>query len=152
LVVVAVVTVVADQISKALALGSLAPGESVSVLGSLIELRLVRNPGAAFSIGSSFTWVFTALASVVVVAVIVVARRVYSKMWALTLGLLLAGAAGNLVDRLVRAPGVGRGHVIDFIDYAGQFVGNVADVAIVGAMGMMVIGVMRGVGLDGRTH
>ena len=55
--------------------------------------------------------------------------------WAVALGLLLGGALGNLVDRLLRAPGPGRGHVVDFIDYFGLFIGNVADVAIVAGAG-----------------
>src|SRR5918998_438862 len=50
--------------------------------------------------------------------------------WAVALGMLLGGAVGNLADRLAREPGFGRGHVVDFLDYAGFFVGNVADIAI----------------------
>jgi signal peptidase II len=92
---------------------------------------------------------FTALSTIVVIAVTVVARRVHSAVWALTLGLLLGGAAGNLCDRLVRPPGPGRGYVVDFIDYAGHFVGNVADIAIVLATVGMVLAVLRGISLDG---
>jgi signal peptidase II len=145
----AAIALTLDQVTKVIAVRELGGGRVIPVLAGLLELRLVRNPGAAFSLGESLTWAFTILAAVVVVAVVWLGRRVKSRSWALTLGLLLAGAAGNLTDRLFRAPGFGRGHVVDFIDYAGRFVGNVADIAIVGAMALMVVGVVRGVGLDG---
>ncbi|MDR1187478.1 MAG: signal peptidase II, partial [Bifidobacteriaceae bacterium] len=117
-----------DQITKAWAVAALAEGRTVSLIGSFLELRLVRNPGAAFSMGESLTWAFTILSTAVVVAVVAIARRVKSTPWAVILGLLLAGAAGNLADRIFRPPAPGRGHVVDFIDYAGRFVGNVADI------------------------
>lgn len=138
-----------DQGTKVLAVARLAPGESVSVLGSVLELRLLRNPGAAFSVATGMTWVLTVIAVVVIVVVIRSARRLGSRGWALALGLLLGGALGNLTDRLVRAPGVGRGHVVDFIDYNGLFVGNVADIAIVVAAVVVGLLGLRGIGLDG---
>jgi signal peptidase II len=150
--VMAATVLVIDQATKALAVSHLGGGQVVPLVSGLLELRLVRNPGAAFSLGQSLTWVFTILAVAVVVGVGWISRRVQTRAWALTLGLLLAGAAGNLADRLFRPPGFGRGHVVDFIDYAGQFVGNVADIAIVGAMVLMVVGVIRGVGLDGSRR
>jgi signal peptidase II len=146
------VGLVLDQVTKGLALSNLAGGRVVEVLGSVLEFRLVRNSGAAFSLGEGLTWIFTVLAICVVAAVIWAARQIRSRRWALTLGLLLAGALGNLADRLFRAPGPGRGEVVDFIDYAGKFVGNVADIAIVAAMVLMVVGVMTGLGLDGRRR
>jgi len=54
-------------------------------------------------------------------------------------GLLLGGAAGNLIDRLARAPGPGRGRVVDFIDYHGWFTGNVADIAIVVSAALLIV-------------
>jgi signal peptidase II len=149
LLVVAAVILAVDQLTKIWAVEALAGGRAISLLGSFLELRLVRNAGAAFSMGESLTWAFTILSTAVVVAVLVVARRVYSTTWALVLGALLAGAAGNLADRLFRPPGVGQGHVVDFIDYAGRFVGNVADIAIVLAAIAMVVTVLRGTSLDG---
>lgn len=136
---VAAVVVAADQVSKAWAMAALADGHRMELLGSLLGLRLVRNPGAAFSFATGMTWVFTLVALVVVAVVVRVSRRLVSMPWAVTLGLILGGAVGNLIDRLVRAPGVGRGHVIDFIDYAGQFIGNVADIAIVVAAAAVVL-------------
>ena len=145
----AVLVYVLDQVTKVLAVRHLSPGASVPVLGSVLELRLLRNPGAAFSVATGMTWVLTVVAVVVVVVIISSARRLGSRGWAVALGLLLGGALGNLTDRLVRAPGIGRGHVVDFIDYNGLFVGNVADIAIVVAA--IVVGLLglRGIGLDG---
>lgn len=147
--VVALVSLVADQASKVWALSSLDDGHVVPVLGDLLSLRLLRNPGAAFSIGDSFTLIMTLLAVGITVAVAVAAWRTASRRWAISLALLFGGSLGNLYDRFFREPSPGRGHVVDFIDYGGLFVGNVADIAIVlGALGLIWL-TFRDVGLDG---
>ncbi len=149
----AVAVVVVDVLTKQLALARLSPGTEVPVIDGLLSLRMVLNPGAAFSFATGMTWVFTIIAVAVVVVIVRVARRLGSRAWAVALGLLLGGAVGNLLDRLFRPPGVARGHVVDFIDYGGIFVGNVADIAIVAAAGLVVILAIRGVGVDGtREH
>lgn len=132
-----VVTLVVDQVSKAWALGALTPGLARPLVGSWIQLRLIRNSGAAFSLGDRATWLLTILAVVIVVAILANLRRVRTTSWAVTVGLILGGALGNLVDRVVREPAPFRGHVVDFIDYFGLFIGNVADIAIVGAAGLV---------------
>lgn len=143
---------VLDQLSKAWAIATL-DGERRELIGDLLGLQLVFNPGAALSIATGMTWVLTLVAVAVVVVLVRVARRLGSTTWAVALGLLLGGALGNLVDRLVREPGFARGHVIDFIAYVDWFVGNVADIAIVVAAGLVVLLVARGVGVDGtRDH
>lgn len=108
----------------------------VRLLGGLVVLHEQRNPGAAFSIAGGATVLFTLVAAVVVVVVVRTSRRLASMPWAVALGLILGGALGNLVDRLLRDPGPLRGHVVDFIDlqWHGQSVWpvfNVADSAIV---------------------
>lgn len=152
LVLIAVGVLVVDLVTKQLALARLGGGVRVELLGDLLSLYLVRNPGAAFSFATGMTWVFTLVAVGVVVVVVRVARRLGSLGWAVALGLLLGGAVGNLVDRLVREPGFGRGHVVDFIDYGGLFVGNVADVAIVSAAVLIGWLGIRGVAIDGTRH
>lgn len=150
---VAVVVLAVDQATKAVALRSLDEGESVPLLGEYLGLRLLFNPGAAFSLATGMTWVLSVVAVVVVVVVVRVARRLGSRGWAVALGLLLGGAVGNLVDRLTRPPGPGRGHVVDFIAYWDWFVGNVADVAIVVAAALIALLGLRGIGVDGvREH
>lgn len=152
LVLLAVGVVAVDQATKAWALSALTEGERTPVLGDLLGLSLVFNPGAALSIATGMTWILTLAALAVTVVVLRVASRLGSRTWAVALGLLLGGAVGNLIDRLVREPGIGRGEVIDFIAYADWFVGNVADIAIVAAAGLMILLGMRGIALDGTRH
>ncbi|TPG12589.1 signal peptidase II [Pedococcus bigeumensis] len=148
--VTAVVAYLLDQVTKALALAHLEPGSPVDIVGEFIRLNLIRNAGAAFSIGNGATWVLTLIAFGVLVVIIRTARRIGSRGWAVTLGLLLGGSLGNLTDRMTREPGPGRGHVVDFIDYFGLFIGNVADIAIVGSAVAIGLLALRGIGVDGR--
>lgn len=135
---------VLDQATKWWALSALPGRGRVALVGDLLGLRLIGNSGAAFSLGAGRTWIFTLLSVVVVIVVARAARQVTSRAWALTFGLLLGGALGNLTDRMLREPGPGRGHVVDFIDY-GWFIGNVADIWIVVAAAAMVVLGLRGV-------
>lgn len=141
--------VVVDQLTKAWAVAALTGSGRIDLLGRWLGLVLVRNPGAAFSFATGQTWVFTAVAVVVTVIVLRVSRRLGSMWWAATLGLVLGGAVGNLIDRLARDPGIFRGHVVDFIDYGGLFVGNVADIAIVGAAAAIMALSAAGFEIDG---
>lgn len=141
-----------DQATKALAVARLEPDRPIALVGDLLQLRLTRNPGAAFSLATGRTWLITLVALVVIVAVLRSSRRLGSMPWAVALGLLLGGALGNLTDRLLREPGVGRGHVVDFIAYGQLFVGNAADVAIVTAAGLVVLLGLRGISLDGTRE
>jgi signal peptidase II len=149
LVVVAVLAYASDQVTKAVALATLSDGGTRPFIGDLIRFKLIGNPGAALSLGASNTWVMTGIALAVLVAIVVVARDLGSRAWALALGLLLGAAIGNLTDRFVRPPGGGQGHVVDFIDYH-WFIGNVADIWIVGAAALVVVLAMLGIGVDGR--
>lgn len=152
LVALAVAVYLADQASKAWAVAALSDDPPRQLLGTFLQLDLIRNPGAAFSIGTGNTWLLTLLAIAVLVFIIRSARRLGSTAWACALGLLLGGALGNLTDRLVREPGVGRGHVVDFLDYNGWFIGNVADIAIVAAAVLIAMLSIRGIGIDGRRE
>ena len=149
---IAVVTYLLDQLSKWVAVRALTDAEPRDLLGSFLRLELIRNPGAAFSIGTGNTWVLTIIAVVVLIVVIRVSRRLGSIGWAWALGLLLGGALGNLTDRIVREPGLGRGHVIDFLNYNGWFIGNVADIAIVSAAVLIGLLALTGRGIDGTRE
>ncbi|WP_460433762.1 signal peptidase II [Angustibacter speluncae] len=152
LAVVCVLAYAADQVTKWIALQQLADGRVVPVVDGWFSLRLLFNPGAAFSLGEGTTWLFTGVAVVVVVVIVRTSRRLGSLRWALALGFLLGGALGNLTDRLVREPGFARGHVIDFLAYADWFVGNVADVWIVGAAAAVALLGLLGIGVDGTRE
>ena len=146
----AIVVFALDQGAKLLVLQNLEENRVVPVLGELLQFHFVKNPGAAFSLLSGSTWIFAIAASLVVVVIVVFARRIRSLAWAVVFGLLLGGTTGNLYDRLFREPGFGVGHVIDFLQlYLFPAIFNVADVAITSAMVLFVILTLRGVGFDG---
>lgn len=137
-----------DQVTKRWALASLAPGEVRPFLGEVLQFALVFNPGAAFSLGTGITPVFTLAMAVVAVAILLALRRLRSFWWALALGLLLGGALGNLTDRLSRPPGFARGHVVDFLMLPHWPVFNVADSSIVTATALIAVAAFRGVDFD----
>jgi signal peptidase II len=155
LVVTAVVVFALDLGSKVLALAQLEGKEPMRVLGGLVYLQIVRNPGAAFSIATGMTWVLALVAIGVVVSIIWILPRLRSTGWSLGLGLVLAGALGNLADRFFRAPGPLRGHVIDFVSLFGPNgehwpVFNVADSSIVTGGILIVLMSLLGYEYDGR--
>lgn len=137
--------VAADQSSKWWAESNLGDGKNIPIIGDLLSFQLVYNPGAAFSIGEEFTWVLTIIAALAVVAITWYASQVKSRAWAVALGMLLGGAITHLGDRLFRDPGFARGHVVDFINYNGYFIGNIADIALVGGAVMLVIISLMGI-------
>ena len=151
LVLVAVVAYSLDQLSKLLIVGNLTEGQQVNAIGELLQFHFVRNSGAAFSLASGSTWIFSIAASAVTIFILGFARRIRSVGWAILFGMLLGGTTGNLTDRLFREPGFGVGHVIDFIQVQGfPAIFNIADSFIVASMGLFIILTIRGVGLDGR--
>ncbi len=138
-----------DQATKWLAVDRLTGQPDKELLGDLLMLHLTRNAGAAFSTGTGYTGLFTALAILAVLVVLWVSRRVGSAGWAVALGLLLAGITGNLTDRLFRAPGALRGHVVDFLQLPHWPIFNVADMCINVAAALILVQAFRGIRLDG---
>jgi len=143
--VAAIVVYVLDQSSKFLAVKFLEGHDPIHLFGSLITLTFVRNPGAAFSLGTGSTIIFTILAIGVSVLIIRTAHKLTHIGWAIGLGAVLGGATGNLTDRLLRSPAHFRGHVVDFIQFPHFAVFNLADSAIVCAAIAMTYLSMRGV-------
>ncbi len=146
---VAVLAFAADVVSKVVVVAALSGRPPVHVVDDLLELTLTRNSGAAFSIGTGATVVFTVVAVAVVAAIVRTARRLRSLPWAFALGLLLGGACGNLADRLFRAPGPGRGYVVDWIQFPHWPVFNIADACIVVGAVIAVLLAVSGIGVDG---
>lgn len=146
---VGIVGYTSDQVTKAWASAGLVPGVRRSLVGGLLQLNLTRNAGAAFSVATSATWVLTIIAIVVICVTIYAARRLGSKGWAVALGLLLAGALGNLTDRFFRSPGGGQGHVVDFLELPHWPIFNVADMCVVSAAVLIGLLAVRGIGVDG---
>ncbi|MFT4218518.1 MAG: signal peptidase II [Micropruina sp.] len=120
-----------DWATKEWVLRSLDPGVAVLVIPGQLYLRLIRNPGAAFSTGESFTVVLTCLAIAALLFLLIwMVPRVRHPGWMLATGLLLAGVSGNLFDRLFREPGAFHGHVVDFLQVPWFAIFNVADIWI----------------------
>jgi signal peptidase II len=140
-----------DQISKYLVVTNLTEGDVVRVLGDVLQMHFVRNPGAAFSLATGMTWIFSIIAVAVVVFIVWFAGRIRSLAWAVVFGLLLGGVLGNLTDRLLREPSFGLGHVVDFIatPWLIPAIYNVADMSIVVSMIIFMFLTIRGIGLDG---
>jgi signal peptidase II len=149
---VAVLVLAADAVSKIIVVADLARHPPIRLLGGLLTLRLLRNSGAAFSIGTSMTIIFTAIAVGVIVFILRTARRLRSLPWAITLGLLLGGATGNLADRIFRSPGPMRGFVVDWIQLPHWPVFNLADSSIVCGGILAVLLAAGGVRLDGTRE
>ncbi|AMT94948.1 MULTISPECIES: signal peptidase II [Brevibacterium] len=127
----ALVVVLIDQGTKAWAQATLIEGERIPLVGDLLGLQLAYNPGAAFSFGEGFTWVFALVAVAVAIAALVFAFRVRRPGWAVGIGALGGAAASHAGDRLFRQPGFAQGHVVDFLAYGNWFIGNIADIVIV---------------------
>ncbi|MEV6284752.1 signal peptidase II [Kribbella sp. NPDC051770] len=138
-----------DQLTKMLALHHLTPGEPVNVIGELLKFNLIRNPGAAFSLGSDFTPVISTIQIAVALGVIYLSRRLGSAGWAVAFGLLFGGAVGNITDRIFREPSPFHGHVVDFLQTPHWAIFNVADMAVTSAAILLVIQTLRGIKLDG---
>lgn len=151
---VAVVAYTVDQVTKGIVVANFVEGETVDVVPGFFDLIFVRNPGASFGLAGGMTWIFSLLATAVVVAIAVFARRIHSVRWAVMLGLLLGGTLGNLTDRLLREPGFPNGMVIDFISTPWMMpaIYNVADMCIVSAMILFGWFSLLGLKLDGTRE
>lgn len=140
LIAIAAVILLFDLVTKIVVVHYVKPGNPIAIVGDVVTLRLVRNPGAAFSMATGMTWLLTVVAVAVVIGVIKIGRTLRSPWWALGLGLVLGGALGNLIDRFFRAPGPFQGHVVDFVSVGWWPVFNVADSSIVcGAILLVVL-------------
>jgi signal peptidase II len=154
LIVVAVLALGLDVLSKYLVVTHLEGRPAVTVVPGLLYLDVLRNPGAAFSMATGMTWVLSLIALGVVVAIVFLAPRLRSIGWAIGIGLVLAGAVGNLADRIFRAPGPMRGHVVDWISvfkpWAEAFpVFNLADSSICVGGALIVLMALLGKDYDG---
>ncbi|MGH3753510.1 MAG: signal peptidase II [Pseudonocardiaceae bacterium] len=154
LAVTATTALVLDVVSKVVVVAVLEGRPPLELLGGGLYLVVYRNPGAAFSIATGLTWLLSLIALGVVVAIIRLAPRLRSAGWAVGLGLVLGGALGNLVDRLFRAPGPLRGHVVDFLsllapDGSVWPVFNLADSSIVCGGVVLVLLAATGRDFDG---
>ena len=128
-----------DFATKTWAIANLDSRDPIKLIGSFLQLTLVKNSGAAFSFATGATLILSIFACCVVAAIAYYAPKITSKGWAIVIGLALGGIVGNLTDRIFRAPGFFTGHVIDWIELPNWPVFNIADTAIVVATAIAVV-------------
>lgn len=134
-----------DQFLKEYFLETLKPGVPVDFIGSVIRFTLVFNDGAAFSLGSGATWIFTIISSAAALVLLAYSFRSKSLSWSIMGGVLLGGILGNLTDRLFRPPSFAQGYVVDYIQIPFNFpIFNIADIAIVTICSLSVVRIMLG--------
>lgn len=119
-------------------------GQSIPIIGDFLQFTYVRNPGAAFSMGAEYTWVFTLISSLAAIFIVWFSHKVTSGVWMFSLAFILGGILGNLTDRLLQPPGFWHGEVIDFINVMNMpGIFNLADAMIFIGMGLYVILIVR---------
>jgi signal peptidase II len=127
-----------DQLTKSWAVANLADGPQ-HIFGDTVELALTRNGGSAFSRFQGITPVLAIGAIIVTIVLARVLRNANDRLLIVALTLLLGGALGNLMDRIFRAPGFLRGHVVDFVAVGWWPVFNVADSCVtIGAILLII--------------
>ncbi len=135
---IAVVVVLLDQLTKHWALNALSAGRIIEVVWTL-QFNLAFNSGMAFSRGRGFGPYIAVIATVVIVWLLVSLRSGGTKLAAFGMGCLIGGAAGNLIDRMFRGDAWLHGSVIDLIDLQWFPIFNVADIAVnVGAAALIL--------------
>jgi signal peptidase II len=132
-----------DRLTKIWAEGSLAGREPIEIIPGVFQLRFTTNPGGAFGLFGGLPVLFLVATAIAVVAIVVATRTVASRAAAIGLGLILAGALGNLTDRLIRGDGFANGEVVDFFDFHVWPVFNVADMGIVIGAALVVLASAR---------
>ena len=120
----------ADYLTKFAAVELLAD-EPFQIIGNFLELELIYNTGAAFSLATSQGIFLSVFAMAAATAILYFATRIDSTKWALALGLVLGGIFGNLTDRIFRSPGGLQGPVVDWISVPNWPTFNIADSAVV---------------------
>jgi len=134
-----------DQATKALMVAKVEGRPPVRLIGQVLTINVSRNSGAAFSFAPAATVLFTGMAVGVAALIVAKAPLLRSAGWAAALGLLLAGAAGNLCYQLLRAPGIGRGAVVDFIDLQHFADFNIADSCLTCGAVLAILLSLRGI-------
>jgi len=127
-----------DQSTKWFFNSEFALGESHAVIPNVFHLTLVHNTGVAFGMLQGLGQVILILVAISIIIVGVLLTRVKSRYEKIALGLVLAGAVGNLIDRL------SLGYVIDFLDFRVWPVFNVADICVSAGVGLIILQIIRG--------
>jgi signal peptidase II len=142
---IAIAVVALDQITKFWAESALVGQGSIPVIGELLQFRLAYNDAAAFSLGVGATWILTTISLAATIAMITFGPRAKTMIWSVIAGFVLGGAAGNLIDRALKAPEFFNGHVVDFIQIPFNFpIFNLADSFLVIGVSLAILRTMLG--------
>ena len=141
-VLIALVVVVLDQLTKRWALNALSDGHVIELFWTL-QFNLAFNSGMAFSRGDGLGPFVPVLAVGVIAALLIALGRSDSPWFAVGVGLVIGGSIGNVLDRLFRGEGWLRGQVVDFIDLQWWPIFNVADMAIVVGGVLLILSTLR---------
>ncbi|MBS3899091.1 MAG: signal peptidase II [Dethiobacter sp.] len=136
---IALLIILIDQLTKLLIVNTMSQNESIPVITNIFHITYVHNFGAAFGLLAHRTGFFILVTVVLVLLLLAFLRYLpkEQKLLRSALVLLLGGATGNLIDR-VRV-----GYVIDFFDFRVWPVFNVADIAIVFGIGLLILDLTR---------
>ncbi|MDO8603459.1 MAG: signal peptidase II [Candidatus Omnitrophota bacterium] len=133
-----------DRVSKTVVSSRLSVGQSIPIIKNMLHITFVKNTGAAFGLFKNSTYFFIAVSMIAVImigAVLIkaVRNRNFSEkfLFNFSLILIMAGALGNLIDRISLR------YVIDFIDVRIWPVFNIADSAITAGTALLIISFAR---------
>ena len=139
-VVLMVVAVVLDQVSKYLVVANMELHESVDIIPGVLRFTYIHNDGAAFGSMDEHRWIFMVLSTVAIVGILVFLfwKKPKDKLLLSSLILITGGGIGNMIDRIAL------GYVIDFIDFCAfpkiwMWVFNIADACVCIGAGLMAL-------------
>ncbi len=142
---IAVALVGVDFAIKSWIIANIPPFSVHTLIPGVLDITYVTNDSAAFSIGFGITWIFTLISTLAALALIWYLRKIETLGWAAMAGIALAGITGNLIDRFIRAPFAGSGHVVDYLKIPFNFpIFNLADSLIVGMAILTVLRILAG--------
>ena len=135
-----IVTVVLDQVSKLLVVANMSLGQSVDVIPGIFRFTYIHNYGAAFGSMANSRWIFMILSTVAIIAILVYIfwKKPQDKLLLASLGLIAGGGIGNMIDRVCL------GYVVDFLDFCAfpklwMWIFNVADACVCIGAGMLAL-------------
>lgn len=138
----AAVVIIVDRLTKLWALNALADGEIVPIEG-ILGFDLAFNTGAAYGLFKGGGSVIAVGALVATGLIVYALRSVERRFEAVTLGAIMGGALGNLIDRIARGPGLFDGAVVDWIETPLWPNFNIADSAIVVGAVLLILATFR---------
>ncbi len=151
--IIAALCIGVDQLTKYLAVSALYPDGSVDVIEGVFRFTYVENRGAAFGSLTEHRWIFLVFSTVLILVLIgyTVWKRPKGWLQCISLGMLIGGGIGNMIDRIAL------GYVVDFLDFCAfpelwKWVFNGADTFVCIGTGLLMIWIIISDGRDTKTE